>query len=651
MIWLCCKLRRCVAAVGHFVLCSSEFVLFDQLRPKRFAACTPTTLLSRRLLAAFGIHPWLSPLVELSNSAMCLCSTLQGLACYLLEVFGDDAKTQGIVLGYDHRARGSLNSRRFAILTSLAMMAKGIKVYLFSRLVATPLVPFGIRHLGACAGVMVTASHNPKEDNGYKVYWANGSQIIPPHDSGIAHHIDANLQPWAGLDYKGATEQAIRSNPLCAPDNTDAVVASYINAISGSLCRHRAANGDASLPRVSIAYTAMHGVGLPFATAMFAAFGHSPFVPTPAQVEPDPSFPTVAFPNPEEGKGALKLAMETADAHGCSIILANDPDADRLAVAEWVPASGNANAGAGRQPGQPGSWRVFSGNEIGALLAHWAWTCHVAGGGTGKDAVMVASTVSSKLLASMAAVEGFTFQETLTGFKWMGNAMAEHEAAGRQVLFAFEEAIGFACGSIVRDKDGVSGAAVFAEMAQSLARAGVTCSQHLDALYKRYGYFVSNNYYLFVDDPAKTVAIFRRLRNEGHYWSRLGDVGITATRDLTTPGWDSESRLEAGKPSLPVSSGTQMITYKVSEALVHVSVTRRPPRFHLLNLHSAPIPSCATNDLAVREWSGGHPPHVRHGAQAQVLLRRERRRPCADKEGGGQNSPAHHRRDVAAGRA
>jgi phosphomannomutase len=319
------------------------------------------------------------------------------------------------------------------------------------------------------------------------------------------------------------------------------------------------------------------------------------------------------FP-PAPHPAALALAMATADAAGCALILANDPDADRLAVAAWVPAD-PADAGLVRTPGAPGEWRVFTGNEIGALLAAWAWECHVAGGGTGKGercgresgswlasgcvglaltrlvvhpfavpplpssppkplplltgAWMAVSAVSSKLVRAIAAAEGFGFKEVLTGFKWHGTAMAAAQAAGERVLFSFEEAIGFACGDVVRDKDGVGAAAVFAEMAQHLARTrGVSVVARLGEIYARYGHYVSANGYVIVDDPSKSAAIFARLRAGGSFVGRLPLPGgrglaVTGIRDLTaTPGcprgWDSGA--PGGLPSLPVSSSGNMVT-------------------------------------------------------------------------------------------
>ena len=462
------------------------------------------------------------------------------------------------------------------------MFEKGIRVYLFDRLACTPLVPFTIRHIHAVAGVMVTASHNPKEDNGYKVYWENGSQIIAPHDKGISKYIDSNLVPWTNPVTKQViyndetlTEANIRQNPLCFPNTTTEMIQTYIQAVSKELCHYPTENNDTSLPHVKVAYTAMHGVGKPFSTAAFEAFHLPPFILTPEQVEPDPTFPTVPFPNPEEGKGALLLAMATADKHDCNIILANDPDADRLAVAEWVPSSSTSmNSFKQRTSNDKGEWKIFTGNEIGSLLAYWCWLCYTEqqkkAGTTNSSSppIIIASTVSSKFIGAMAAVEGFVFQETLTGFKWMGNAIATHEENQRKVLFSYEEAIGFCCGTVVRDKDGVSAAAVFTEMANYFARQGKTVTEQLEYLYQKYGYFISNNYYIFVDDPNKTTLIFNRLRNDGHYWAKLGDLHIRHIRDLTGKGWDSENFTNNCQPTLPTSSSTQMLTYKLSNGVV-----------------------------------------------------------------------------------
>jgi len=218
-------------------------------------------------------------------------------------------------------------------------------------------------------------------------------------------------------------------------------------------------------------------------------------------------------------------------------------------------------------PGGKGRWRVFTGNEIGALLCAWLWRRHreLHPLTPPPTQLVLASTVSSKFLKGMAAVEGFRYQETLTGFKWMGNAMESCQASGGNPLFAFEEAIGFACWSGVRDKDGVVGGAVFAEMAGVLASEGVTLGSKLESLYTRYGASVCNNGYVFVEDPLVTIAIFERLIAEGRYWGKCGRLAIVGIRDLKSPGWDSASL--GGSPTLATSSSSNMLTYTFSNGV------------------------------------------------------------------------------------
>jgi phosphoglucomutase/phosphopentomutase len=344
--------------------------------------------------------------------------TTQGFCRYLESCFEQTIKKRGVVIGHDARH----NSQRFAALAAAVFLSQGIRVYLYHDIVPTPYVPFAVVHYGTVAGIMITASHNPKEDNGYKVYWENGAQIIRPHDSNIAKSIEINLEPWPqAWDSSLATQSPLRLDPL------DEVNEKYHQAVSTQCCFNGELNEDT---KMKFTYSAMHGVGYQFVQRLFSQFGIPEVIPVKEQVTPDPDFPTVKFPNPEEGKSALALSIETANANNSSVILANDPDADRLAVAEKQ---------------ESGVWHVFTGNEIGTLLGWWAFYNHkrqhpeqFPG-----DVYMLASTVSSKMIGSMAQVEGFKFIETLTGFKWMGNQAQELMSQGKTVLFAFEEAIGF----------------------------------------------------------------------------------------------------------------------------------------------------------------------------------------------------------------
>ncbi|KAF0690105.1 Aste57867_18499 [Aphanomyces stellatus] len=472
-----------------------------------------------------------------------IIQTMQGLVSYLEATYGvEEVQKRGVALGYDHRQFGTLNSKQFAAYSAAVAVSRGIKVYLYEGVVATPLVPFAVDRLGCVAGIMVTASHNPKADNGYKVYGANGCQIIPPHDELIAASILKNLAPWHHYDISNIRDQCV--------DPTESLVSQYFETMS-PLCRYPQDNADPNL-HVKVAYTAMHGVGYNFTRRSFATFNLPPFFPVEAQMHPDPTFPTVAFPNPEEGQGALQLSFETAQKHGCTLILANDPDADRLAVAEQLPS---------------GEWHLFTGNEIGTLLGYWQYQQHMKAHPTADKSQLyvVASTVSSKMLRTIARREGFNFVETLTGFKWMGNETQKLRDAGKTVLFAFEEAIGFCVGDLVKDKDGVCAAAVFAEMAQQLKKQGLTAHAHLQHLYETYGHFVTQNHYVKCYDPPTVQRIFKRLRNEGHYWHAVGGYRIETIRDLST-GFDSAQ--PDNRAILPVSSASEMITYSFANGVV-----------------------------------------------------------------------------------
>jgi len=287
--------------------------------------------LGRRL--EFGTAGLRGPMAAgyLAMNELTVLQTTQGLAAYLEQTFGADAAhAAGVALGWDHRATAHLRSEKFALLAAEVLAVRGFRVVLLPGLVHTPLVSYAVSQLGCKAGVMVTASHNPKEDNGYKVFWANGAQIVPPHDAGIAASIDANLAPWAAYDCFESVDGLLAAHPSRVADHTDALAAGYFADMARLLCRCPEANAQSPL---KIVYTAMHGVGAPWLKRAFAAIALPPPICVGAQQTPDPTFPTVSFPNPEEGAGALRLAFETAEAHDATLVLANDPDADRLAVA------------------------------------------------------------------------------------------------------------------------------------------------------------------------------------------------------------------------------------------------------------------------------------------------------------------------------
>jgi phosphomannomutase len=376
--------------------------------------------------------------------------TTAGLAAYLAAARPGSGP---VVVGYD----GRLSSPTFAEDAIAVLAASGFSVRYFDRPVPTPLVAFAGTRLGATASIVVTASHNPPQDNGYKVYDTNGAQIIPPVDGEIAAAIDA-VPPAAAI--------ARIADPWTNP----AV------EVVGPEMSSRYLEGIAALRSpvrsdLRIVYTPMHGVGRDLAVHALEAAGHGPIHVVPEQAEPDGRFPTVAFPNPEE-PGALDLAKALAAELKADLVLANDPDADRLAVC--VPVAGG--------------WRTLTGNQIGVLLADYT----LQRIGVDGIPIVVNSIVSTPMLASIAAEHGARFEQTLTGFKWICNAALDLEAAGAgRFVFGFEEALGYSVGPLVRDKDGISAAVWFADMTADAAEAGETVLDRLANLYRRHGLWVS----------------------------------------------------------------------------------------------------------------------------------------------------------------
>ncbi|KAI5806223.1 hypothetical protein EDC01DRAFT_639179 [Geopyxis carbonaria] len=456
----------------------------------------------------------------------------QGLAAYILaqkQLQPGDRKAS-VVIGHDHRH----NSRRFARLAAAAMISTGIKVYFYHELVHTPMVPFGIKILKADAGIMITASHNPAQDNGYKVYWSNGCQIVPPHDTGITAAIERNLDPRCWDEDLVDSEHELVEKPL------ERMREAYLKAVG------QMSAGIKGSQAVRFVYTPMHGVGLPFMTQVVKNMGlEDSMVVVQEQADPNPDFPTVKFPNPEE-KGALDLAIATADAQGIKLVIASDPDADRFAVAQKLPSE----------------WRIFTGNEMGILFAaHTLDAYRIKNPGVDKlnKLTMLCSTVSSQMLSTMAKVEGFRFEETLTGFKWLGSrALALTNEEGYDAVYAFEEAIGYMFSPVVYDKDGIAAASVFLTMLATHPDP----YEKLQQLYQKYGYFQSANSYYISPDPAVTTRVFAGIRALGssqgrQYPEAVGGRKITWWRDLTT-GFDSATA--DGVPSLPVSKSSQMLT-------------------------------------------------------------------------------------------
>lgn len=502
-------------------------------------------------------------------NAVTVIQASQGLAAYLLQN-ETNVEERGIVIGRDAR----FNSEYFAKLVAAAFMANNIRVNWLDQC-HTPLVPFTVSKLNACAGIMVTASHNPAADNGYKVYWSNSCQIIPPHDTGIAQSILDNLEPLMWDTSRVSYENVLMTDALQVSQE------SYFKAVED------AARISTSLSPLTFVYTPMHGVGLPFFDTVLKRLGlDKDMHVVHAQAHPDPTFPTVRFPNPEE-EGALDLAKQTAEFKGLSLILANDPDADRFAVAEKVN----------------NTWRQLTGNQLGVLLASHMLETHRPKRQE-KGLAMLASTVSSRMLAKMAAVEGFHFEETLTGFKWLGNRARDLQKAGYDALYAYEEAIGYMFSDVVFDKDGVAAGAVFLAACHRWSSEGLTPWSKYEQLCKRYGYFEEANTYLTTPSADVTNSVFSDIRASKP--SQVGPRRILRWRDLTT-GYDSGT--PDRNPLLPVDTGSQMISCELEgdvQFTVRGSGTESKAKIYVEgsagNAEDAKNAAMAVLDDLIREW-------------------------------------------------
>ncbi|MCW1255243.1 phospho-sugar mutase, partial [Shewanella baltica] len=419
--------------------------------------------------------------------------TSAGLGAYLLDQIKDAAE-RGVVIGYD----GRHDSFNFAHDAASVLTAMGIKVRLTSKVAPTPLVAFGVKHFNAAAGIVVTASHNPPQYNGYKVYWDNGAQIIPPHDSGIAAQIErAANQAIPFLEH----DEAVKQGKLTLLQ--DDFYQSYRHGVQHAevLQNHTAPE------KVSLAYTAMHGVGAEMAETVLKDAGFTQVYSVASQREPDGDFPTVNFPNPEE-KGAMDLVIVEAKKHGAMLACANDPDADRFAVAVRR---------------DDGEYQMLTGDQVGVLFGHYLLS-HA------KDNQRLTGTtiVSSSLLSKIAQGFGTQSFTTLTGFKWLMNVGIAKTSPEDQFLFAYEEALGYTVGSMVWDKDGLSALVAFAQLTAELVAKGQTIWDRLEQIYREHGFHLNAQVSIALKPDTPNIGAYLR----EHPPVKIGEHDVLSTDDL-----------------------------------------------------------------------------------------------------------------------
>jgi phosphomannomutase len=454
-----------------------------------------------------GLRGALGPGPNRMNRAV-VSRAAAGLATYL------NARGGGtVVVGYDARHQ----SDAFARETAEVLEGAGLHALVLPRPLPTPVLAYAIRALGCAAGVMVTASHNPPQDNGYKVYLGDGTQIVPPADSEISDCIDA----------VGAVSALPRGDGWTTLDNE--VLTSYLTDVASLV--------PAESPRaVAVAYTPLHGVGGDVMLAALAAAGFPAPRLVAAQFRPDPDFPTVSFPNPEE-PGAMDLALEEGLESDADVVIANDPDADRCAVA--VPTR---DRGASGGP----AYRMLRGDEVGWLLGWWLHERGVAG-------VFAHSIVSSSLLSRMAAAYGLPHKETLTGFKWIGRVP--------DLAFGYEEALGYCVDPArVADKDGVSAALRVVELVAWLRAQGRTVHDVLDELAVSFGVHATDQLSVRVEDLTIISSAMARLR--AHPPAEVAGLAVESFEDL-----------EAGVGGLPPTDGVRLRLAQDTRVIVRPSGT------------------------------------------------------------------------------
>jgi phosphomannomutase len=412
---------------------------------------------------------------------------------------GPGAAEAGVVIGHDARHR----SDEFADEAARVLAGAGIRVHLLPGPQPTPLLAFAVRHLRAAAGIMITASHNPPADNGYKLYLSDGAQIVPPADVEIESAIRA-LGPLSQV------RLAPPDSPLIVALG-DEVAAAYLDQV----CAVSPAPPDAAWLR--FVYTPLHGVAGRLAMRAFEQAGFTAPDVVAAQEAPDPDFPTVAFPNPEV-PGALDLALAQARRSGADLVLANDPDGDRLAVAAPDPQA-------------PSGWRTLTGDQVGALLGAYLLGQRAE---HPESRLVVTTIVSSTMLSRIAAAAGAQYAETLTGFKWI--VRAGDTRPGSEFILGYEEALGYSVRQVVRDKDGIGAALALLGLAARARSGGESLLEAYDALEIAHGVHLTAQ---ITVDTTTPVDVMARLRAAAP--ARFGDAAVVSTTDLTGGTWNLPS--------------------------------------------------------------------------------------------------------------
>lgn len=429
----------------------------------------------------------------------------QGLANYIIK---QGAADKGVAIAYDSRHM----SPEFAMEAAMTLAANGIKAYKFESLRPTPELSFAVRELGCVAGINITASHNPPEYNGYKVYWEDGAQFTPPHDKGVTEEVLAieDLSTVKTTDEASATAAGLYQ--VIGQEIDD----KYIAQVKAQVVNQKAI--DEMQDQITIVYTPLHGTGNIPARSVMKEIGFTHVYVVPEQELPDGDFPTVSYPNPE-AKEAFELGLKLAKEKNADLVLATDPDADRLGV--YVKDT------------KSGEYIPLTGNMSGSLLCEYVLSQKQAAGKIPADGQVVKSIVSTNLIDAVAKAYGAELIEVLTGFKWIGKQILKNETTGHGTyLFGMEESYGCLIGTYARDKDAISATAALCEAAAYYKQKGMTLWDAMIAMYEKYGYYkdaVKAIGLSGIEGLAKIQSIMETLRNNTP--TEVGGYKVTSARD------------------------------------------------------------------------------------------------------------------------
>lgn len=450
----------------------------------------------------------------------------QGLANYLKKQFPDQQLK--VAVSYDSRN----NSQSFGHLVADVFSANDFQVYLFQELRPTPVLSFAVRHFGCQGGVMLTASHNPKEYNGYKAYWNDGGQLVAPHDKNVIKEVDA-IQSVSEIKFERKAENI----KLVEADFDDIYVAANLKlSINPGAVKTQ--------KDLKIVYSPIHGTGITIVPKMLEAWGFNNIHVVEEQAEPNGNFPTVVYPNPEEEE-AMSIAMKKGEELDADVIMATDPDADRVGVAIKIPS---------------GEYQLINGNQIGSLLTYYVLSCKKAAGALKPNDYIVKTIVTSNLFSDIAKSFDVNYYETLTGFKFIGEVMTQLEGK-EKYLVGGEESYGFLVGDLVRDKDAVNACAFIAEMCAYFKNEGKSLFDVLLSLYVEYGYYKEKLISLTKKGKAGADEIKQMMSDlRADLPKSLGGIAVAEVRDYQQSEATDMKTGSKTKIDLPKSDVLQFIT-------------------------------------------------------------------------------------------